>query len=142
MERTVLNPNTEGTNHSSLVLVVDDSKEIRDLVAYFMKILGCTSVVAANGLEAIKLLEDGVKPDLILLDLMMPVMDGWQTDHELATHPNLANIPTVIVSAFPERAKELERPHEVIRKPMTLNSLKEIVFKYCSCAKPKRGSLH
>jgi CheY-like chemotaxis protein len=114
-----------------IVLIVDDSKDIRQLFAYFSELLGCSTVGAGNGQEALHLMQNGLKPDLILLDLMMPVMDGWQMDQILADNPEWAEIPTVVVSAFAERAHELKRTHEVVQKPPSGEMLKKVVKKYC-----------
>ena len=85
-------------NARKRVLVVDDEASIRELVAAWLEDEGFAVATASNGAEAIRALRDA-RPDAIVLDLMMPVMDGWafaKACHEL-TAP--AGIPILVVSA-------------------------------------------
>ena len=116
----------------STVLIVDDSEDIRFIYAVAINKLGFIAASAVNGQEALDLLRKGLRPDLIILDLMMPVLDGWQTDAVLSEDAELSKIPTVVLSAFSERASELTRKLEVIRKPLSLDLLQKIISKHCS----------
>jgi DNA-binding response OmpR family regulator len=66
-------------NATQLVLVVDDQPDIRELLQMVLEIKGYEVALAPGGPEALQLLADGTSPDLILLDVQMPVMDGWDT---------------------------------------------------------------
>ena len=82
------------------VMVVEDDAAIREVVVEILAYEGFEPVEARNGLEALaRLRRDGVAPALILLDLMMPVMNGWQFRIEQLRDPSLARIPVVLMSA-------------------------------------------
>jgi len=93
--------------------VVDDEATFRAVLREVLEAEGCTVQEAANGREAMHKLRDHV-PDLILADLMMPTMNGWDFYAELARHERLANIPVAVVSAIarmrPLGARTLEKP--------------------------------
>jgi CheY-like chemotaxis protein len=81
------------------VMVVEDDALIRELVSHILAGEGFTAVGASNGAEALQRLRvEGVQPALILLDLVMPVMNGWQFRAEQLKDPELAGIPVVIMS--------------------------------------------
>src|SRR5262245_11415139 len=81
------------------VLVVEDDNDIRDALTLILRDQGYQVDSASNGQEALDQLRRGSPANLIVLDLMMPVMDGWQFRHEQQRDPTLAGIPVVIVSA-------------------------------------------
>lgn len=113
------------------VMIVDDSPEIRLLLSAYIRKLGCTPITAANGMEALKYPQNGSRPDLIFLDLMMPVLDGWETEKALALDPIYREIPTVVVTAYSERSNELTRDLEVIKKPLSIKSIERAIRRYC-----------
>ena len=82
---------------SPKILVIDDDPDVRATVEQILLVEGYTVTAARNGEEALRLL-DGLAPDVILLDLMMPVMDGWEFRRRLQDHPAAAT-PVIIVSA-------------------------------------------
>jgi CheY-like chemotaxis protein len=114
------------------VLVVEDDEGTREMLRYLVESVGCSVVTAANGLEALEHLRKGITPCLILLDLMMPVMDGCAFDHELARDLQLSRIPTVVITAFPERAKSLARHLSVVQKPFEIDQILALVKKYAA----------
>src|SRR5688500_10739911 len=79
------------------VLVVDDDEDIRETVADVLRDAGYTVRVAADGSEALVEMRD-CAPCVVLLDLMMPRIDGWQVVEEMRRDPELAEIPVCIVS--------------------------------------------
>jgi CheY-like chemotaxis protein len=81
------------------ILIVEDDAATRDALTMVLTDEGYSVRAAANGREAIDLLRGGAAPDLIILDLMMPVMDGWQFRSEQQRHPDLTRIPVVVLSA-------------------------------------------
>jgi CheY-like chemotaxis protein len=84
------------------VLVVDDDDDVREGVQSFLESEGHPTHGAANGREALSLLRTQFDPPrLILLDLMMPVMSGWEVLVELDVDPLLREIPVAIMSAHP-----------------------------------------
>jgi CheY-like chemotaxis protein len=112
------------------VLVVEDDEATREMLRYLVESTGCSVVTAANGLEALQCLNNGVRPSLILLDLMMPVMDGCEFDHELARDLQRSSIPTIVITAFPERAAGLARHLSVVQKPVELEEILALVKQY------------
>ena len=112
------------------VLVVEDDEATREMLRYLAESAGCSVVTAANGLEALDLLRNGVTPSLILLDLMMPLMDGCAFDRELARDLQLARIPTIVVTAFPEMATGLGRHLNVAQKPVDIDEILALLKQY------------
>ncbi|HWW62462.1 MAG TPA: response regulator [Thermoanaerobaculia bacterium] len=80
------------------VLVVDDDTSIRKMIVAALKRDGYSFVEAANGLEALDLMRSE-KPDVVVLDLMMPVLSGWDVLRERSHDAELRGIPVIIVSA-------------------------------------------
>jgi CheY-like chemotaxis protein len=118
------------------VLIVDDHREIREVTAELLDINGFEVMSAANGREALALLEQRQLPCLILLDLMMPVMNGWEFLDACQSRPEFAQIPVVIVSAYEDRAPR-DRVQAVLKKPVDLSALLTEVKRYCA---PDRAS--
>ena len=81
------------------ILIVEDDADIREALALTLRDGGFEVASAANGKEGLEQLQNGPRPDLIVLDLMMPVMDGWQFRREQQRDLRWASIPVVIVSA-------------------------------------------
>jgi CheY-like chemotaxis protein len=79
------------------VLIVEDDADLRDMMAMLLHLEGFETVAAANGALALQLLD--VRLDAIVLDLMMPVMDGWEFRRRQLSHPKAADIPVIVVSA-------------------------------------------
>jgi CheY-like chemotaxis protein len=83
------------------ILIVDDSEIAREGLAAVLEREGAKPLLAANGREALELLESALEPpDLILLDMLLPVMDGWQFMEKRRSSPTLASIPVVMVTAL------------------------------------------
>ena len=80
------------------VLVVDDDRDLTRLMAKFLKLEGFAAAEAGNGQEALTYLRGGGDANVILLDLRMPVMDGWAFRSEQRKDPALAAIPVVVLS--------------------------------------------
>jgi CheY-like chemotaxis protein len=116
------------------VLVVEDDFDIRDTLIQILEQEGYVVRGAANGLEALELLtQKAIEPKLVLLDLMMPVMNGWQFMAELEKAPALANIPVVIISAdsAAEQKRSSLRAVAFLKKPVQLETLLDTVQRYC-----------
>jgi len=111
------------------ILVVDDDEDIREVVASILKVEGYEVDVACDGRQALDHVM-GAQPSLILLDLMMPVMDGRAFLREIDQREALAQIPVVIFTAFAERDdRSLMRP--ILRKPLNVNELIGTVAGFC-----------
>ena len=84
-------------NHS--VLIVDDDSAVRTAMKELFETEGYTVVLAANGRAALNRLKEGLRPNVVLLDLMMPVMDGWDFRTQQMQDPALKDIPVFILTA-------------------------------------------
>jgi CheY-like chemotaxis protein len=103
------------------VLVVDDDEDVRRSVADALEDEGYRVATAPNGGDALRLLKDeSVRPDLILLDMMMPGMDGWAFREEQRRDPEIASIPIVVFTAHGvprETAQQLDAAGYVMKPP-------------------------
>lgn len=110
------------------ILVVDDDADIRETVADVLDHLGYSVITAENGRVALDLLRAGPPPALILLDLMMPDMDGWEFLSELRASPPFESVPVVILSAMDRARGPAEAGY--LRKPFDLDDLLAVVERY------------
>lgn len=122
------------TNHVGQgVLVVEDDNDIRDMLTMFLEGEGYSVHAVENGQEALNYLKDDGVPCLIFLDLMMPVMDGWEFCHQLRRDPSLSSVPVVILSAInntKEHARALKAV-DAIQKPVDFRRVYDVVKAYC-----------
>ena len=115
------------------ILVVEDDADIRECLQEALEMIGYPSHACCNGREALELLENIEAPSLILLDLMMPVMNGHEFCEVKKTNPKIADIPVVVVSAdgnLSQKAKKLG-VDGAITKPVDFAILIQITRKYC-----------
>ena len=114
------------------VLIVEDDADLREMMAQLLSLEGYRSETAANGLEALRFLERGDPPDVILLDLMMPVMDGWEFRRRQVEDPRLSGVPVVVLSAVDQsRTSELGGA-SFLKKPLDFDRLLELVRRFCA----------
>jgi CheY-like chemotaxis protein len=83
---------------ASTVLVIEDDPDAREVISEILRADGHRPVEAADGREALKSLHAGLRPGLIILDMLMPGMDGWQFRRAQCADESLAKIPVVVVS--------------------------------------------
>lgn len=105
------------------VLLVDDDFAILDGVSDFLEGEGFSVVSASNGLDALNKLRSGLRVDVIVLDVMMPMMDGWDFRAEQLADPSLRDTPVVVISAYGFSQSTLQqqfKAHEVLSKPLEL----------------------
>src|SRR5262249_12643777 len=115
------------------ILVVEDDELTRQMLTDLLTVEGYPAEAVANGAEALAQLRRGPAPDLILLDLLMPVMDRWTFRDERSADPALASIPVVVISATTDVAADPDRPLRAaayLRKPITVETLLQAV-RYC-----------
>lgn len=110
---------------SGIVLVVDDDVEIRETVSALLQHEGYTVIRAENGRQALDQLEL-VHPNCVLLDLMMPVMSGWEVLEEIQDNAELSKIPIVVVSAMCAPGAKA-----CLQKPVDLDELLDVVDRCC-----------
>jgi CheY-like chemotaxis protein len=116
------------------VLLVEDNEDIREMMALALQLAGARVVCASNGREALATLENRRAPDIILLDLMMPVMNGWEFSAALRDDERLAKVPIVVISAMGEPGAASLRPAEFIPKPVDIDRLLDVVAEHTSRA--------
>jgi CheY-like chemotaxis protein len=116
-----------------VILVVDDDRDIRDSLIELLQEHGYRAAGAANGREALALLGTTPhSPCLILLDLMMPVMDGRGFREEQLKNPAWAQIPVIVISAYSDaQAQARALDLECLRKPLAMRLLIEVVQRHC-----------
>jgi len=121
---------------TGLILVVDDDRDIRDSLVEVLGEHGYPAIGAGNGVEALEILRTSAPPpSLILLDLMMPVMDGREFRERQLENPALAEIPVIVISAYndvEQQARALALDH--LRKPLAMRPLFDAVRRHCAGA--------
>jgi DNA-binding response OmpR family regulator len=117
----------------SSVMVVEDDYDIREAISEVLEDSGYRALCAANGRDAIELLHSGVLPGLVLLDLMMPVMDGRELFLSMLRDEKLREIPVVVLSAQPSRDQTIDglAPKAWLKKPVHLDTLLSTVRRFC-----------
>jgi CheY-like chemotaxis protein len=116
------------------ILVVEDNDDVRDMMAVTLQLEGHTVITAANGQEALNRLQRGLRPCLILLDLMMPVMTGWEFRAAVENDPVLKHIPIVVVSAANADSAARAAVAAVVPKPIDVERLLTVVCELCDGA--------
>ena len=119
---------------SAQILIVDDDSGSRTALANVLRDEGFDVVAVDNGDAALEQLRSSSPPRLIVLDLMMPGMDGWDLRHEQKRDPKLADIPVIAVSA----AGKLPDADVQFRKPLDLDKFLAAVKKYVQPARRRR----
>ncbi|HSV07894.1 MAG TPA: response regulator [Candidatus Binatus sp.] len=115
------------------VLIVEDDFDVRDALSQLLEFEGYLVAGAANGQEAIDHLRSTPPPAAILLDLMMPIMDGYQFRSELMRDPSLASIPVIVISADSSVAEKAARMGATayLRKPIEVDALLHTLERCC-----------
>jgi CheY-like chemotaxis protein len=105
------------------VFIVEDDRDTREMLGQFLELEGFHVETAANGRQALDRLNSGLKANVILLDLMMPVMDGWQFRQEQVRNEELADIPVIVVSAGGRELIQRVNANAYVSKPVDLEEL-------------------
>ena len=124
------------------VLVVEDDEDIRADLTAILRVKGFAVDEAANGKEALARLRDGERPCLMVLDLMMPVMNGWELRAAMLADGDLAKVPVVVVSGKGRIPPDEERtlaPAAVLVKPFELSELLDVVARFCAAGQAAVG---
>lgn len=115
-----------------LVLVVEDDVDLRESVVETLTHRGVRVVEAQHGGEALELLQQNPEASLVLLDLMMPVVDGWTFRARMLADKSLARVPVVVMSGVDRlsRAAQGLQAAEFLPKPFALEQLVQVVQRY------------
>ena len=125
------------------LMIVDDDDDLRDALADVMIAQGYEVAAFADARAALTALEEGITPFVILLDLMMPGMSGWEFRAAQLENPTLALIPVVVVTAagnLSDGARTLSNV-EVLYKPFELEILLPLVARYAAAPRAHLGPL-
>ena|SRR5579864_8642630 len=119
--------------HGGRILVIDDDFDFRESLGYVLSDSGYEVLSATDGEEGLSRLRTGPRPCVILLDLMMPGMNGWQFRAAQMQDAGLRSIPVVVLSGD-ARAEEEARAlgaEGCLRKPVPLDALLESIARFC-----------
>jgi CheY-like chemotaxis protein len=120
------------------VLVIDDDADLRESIGMMLEVAGHSFTLANDGLDGLQRLRTGRPPCVVLLDLMMPRMSGFELRSLMKADPQLSAIPVIVVTgAGPladRRAAELDA--EILRKPVEVQVLLDAVNRRCNRAAP------
>jgi CheY-like chemotaxis protein len=117
------------------VLIVENDPDVREIVGEILGARGVLMMTAANGRDALEQLAVAkVRPDLILLDLTMPVMNGWDFLEAKAADPAIATIPVIVMSAAQDLEPARGRWVDVMRKPVRLETLYATIERHAQLA--------
>lgn len=114
------------------VMIVEDELEAADALGTLLERAGYRVLKALNGEDALALLQNGERPKVTLLDLMMPVMSGWEFIAELEADPQLAALQVVVLSA--SSYSESLAGHLFLRKPVDIRALYNVIRERCDDA--------
>ena len=113
------------------VLIIEDDVDTRDMLAKFLQLEGYDVQLASNGRQALDLFSSGVSACVIVLDLMMPVMDGWEFRRRQVEDAKLKQIPTIVVSAAGRDRLALVNADAYLSKPVDMDELLQRVSQFC-----------
>lgn len=118
------------------ILVIEDDRDSREMLCTWLEQHGYQTVPATEGSEALRKLDEAPEFSLILLDLMMPGMNGWQFRASQRSHRRFRKIPIVVMTAHPNPAGEAEwlDPEGVLLKPLDLHAVLDVVTRCCGPA--------
>jgi CheY-like chemotaxis protein len=113
------------------ILVVEDDRGVRESLSDALTLEGYEVTCAENGAVALRHLSGGQRPCLILLDLMMPVMDGWTFRSAMLGDPALADIPVIVMTAAGAARASTVPSQLVLHKPLHMDRVVEAVQEHC-----------
>jgi CheY-like chemotaxis protein len=125
-------PDREAAAATCPVLIVEDDADLREMMAQLLTLEGYAAATVSNGREALAYLRDNAAPDVILLDLMMPVMDGWEFRREQQRDAEMAGVPVIILSALDQPRAADVNADAFLKKPLDFDRLLELIRRYCA----------
>ena len=116
---------------SPTVFIIEDDVDTREMLAKFLELEGYSVELASNGRQALDRLAGGANASVILLDLMMPVMDGWEFRRHQIEDARLRDIPTIVVSAAGRDRLAQISADAYLSKPVDMDELLQRDSQYC-----------
>ncbi len=118
------------------ILVVEDDADIRTALALLLRSTGYAVSTAADGAQAMDQMREAGPPALILLDLMMPVMDGWQLRAAMLADETLRDVPVVVLSGVHDLEEVAEALKAVasVPKPVSFSKLRSVISQHLPAA--------
>jgi CheY-like chemotaxis protein len=116
--------------HDTHILVVEDDEDSRGALCEVLIDSGYLPFGVADGVEALEHLRTGARPNLIVLDLMLPRIDGWRFLSILSEAPDMSAIPVVVCTASDAHPPGVPRDH-ILTKPIKIDALMGFVSRYC-----------
>lgn len=116
------------------VLIIEDSNDIQEILRQILELEGYSVLSALNGQEALDILQSSPQlPNMILLDLMMPIMDGFEFRKLQKMNPRFAGIPVVVITADGDiQAKKMRvGANDYLKKPVDIERLLDVVKQNC-----------
>ena len=129
----------EAVREAVTIMVVDDNPTLRELITAQLRASGYTVVEATNGREAVELVRRAGCPDLILMDIQMPVMDGLDATRVIRSVKELCRMPIIAFSAYGENSENRHRAMEAgctdyVSRTVGITRLPDIVERYLTAA--------
>jgi CheY-like chemotaxis protein len=116
---------------SEYILVVEDDRDLREILADALELEGYQAVCCEHGEAALRHLDTGARPCVILLDLMMPVMDGWTFRERILEDASLASIPVVVMTAAGPDSTKTIRSDAILHKPLDMAAVVDALHEHC-----------
>ena len=114
------------------VFIVEDDTDTREMLSKFLELEGYNVEAASNGRQALDRLDAGAAANVIVLDLMMPVMDGWEFRRRQVEDARLREIPTIVVSAAGRDRMAQVSADAYLSKPVDMEELLARVSQFCA----------
>lgn len=114
-------------NHT--VLVIEDEEDLRELMREALEMRGYSVITAQEGGEALRMLENNGPPCVILLDLLMPGMNGWDFFEQVRQHPEFGSVPVIVHSSSSSRAPA--GAARTLQKPLAFERLLSVIGEFC-----------
>lgn len=117
------------------ILLVEDDEAIRDTMKDYLESEGYPVITAKNGMDGLNLMRNGLRPSFVLVDLLMPIMDGWEFLFVKSHDQKFENIPVAVLTAaqMPQDKMKaaLNKADIILKKPIDLGELMRAVREYC-----------
>lgn len=122
--------------HSHEVLIIDDDRDLCETLAVALNMVGLHAVATPSAFDALGKLDGGLRPCVMLVDIRMPGMNGWELWDRIRHDPDRAGIPVIVFSADPPDPRDVEEIgiRAVLQKPATVTAVLEAIARHCRVA--------